>query len=88
MQSTIKKHSVVIAGHKTSISLENEFWDGLREIAQRRHSNLSDLLASLQPQGNLSSAIRLMVLEFYQTRALQSFAPSPTRVPGSREPKD
>jgi predicted DNA-binding ribbon-helix-helix protein len=62
MQSTIKKRSVVIAGHKTSISLENEFWDGLREIAERRRSTLSDLLASLQPQGNLSSAMSMTAL--------------------------
>jgi predicted DNA-binding ribbon-helix-helix protein len=69
MQSTIKKHSVVIAGHKTSVSLENEFWDGLRKIVEARRSTLSDLLASLGPQGNLSSAIRLLVLEHYRLLA-------------------
>jgi predicted DNA-binding ribbon-helix-helix protein len=69
MQSTIVKRSIVIAGHKTSVSLEDEFWKGLKEIARERDMILSDLVSSIdsaRQQGNLSSAIRLFVLNHYQ----------------------
>ena len=69
-KSTVLKRSVVIAGHKTSVSLEDEFWNGLREIAKQRGGTVSDLLAAIdadrQNTANLSSAIRLFVLGFYQ----------------------
>jgi predicted DNA-binding ribbon-helix-helix protein len=58
------KRSVIIAGHKTSISLEDEFWKALKEIAAARHWTLSKLLASINPDrpgGNLSSAIRVFI---------------------------
>jgi predicted DNA-binding ribbon-helix-helix protein len=69
MKSAIVKRSVVIAGHKTSISLGDAFWEGLREIAKGRSETLSQLVASIdedRQHGNLSSAIRLFVLGFYQ----------------------
>ena len=72
MKSPIVKRSIMIAGHKTSVSLEDAFWKGLTEIAIARHARLSDLVASIdserrqQGQGNLSSAIRLFVLCHYQ----------------------
>jgi predicted DNA-binding ribbon-helix-helix protein len=53
---------IVIAGHKTSVSLEDAFWEGLKEIAGERHTFLSDLVAAIDSErqhGNLSSAIRL-----------------------------
>jgi predicted DNA-binding ribbon-helix-helix protein len=72
MKSSIIKRSVVVGGHKTSVSLEDAFWSELREIAGGRHMTLSDLVGSIDSQrqhGNLSSAIRLFVLDFYRSRA-------------------
>jgi predicted DNA-binding ribbon-helix-helix protein len=59
------KHSVRIAGHATSVSLEPAFWEGLREIAARRHLSVNALLSQIDAErgGNLSSAIRVFVLE-------------------------
>ena len=71
MKSPIVKRSIVIAGHKTSVSLEEAFWKGLKDIAASRRATLSDLVASIDTErqhGNLSSAIRLFVLSHYQTR--------------------
>jgi len=71
MKSPVIKRSIVIAGHKTSVSLEDAFWKGLKDIAVSRHMTLSDLVATIdngRPHGNLSSAIRLFVLSHYQAR--------------------
>ena len=70
MKSPVVKRSIVIAGHKTSVSLEDAFWDALKEIAARRKITLSDLVASIdasRTQGNLSSAIRLFVLDHFRS---------------------
>lgn len=68
-KSTIEKHSVVIAGHKTSISLEKEFWQGVKEAAAAAGKTLSDFVNAIdqkrKPGTNLSSALRLAVLAFY-----------------------
>jgi predicted DNA-binding ribbon-helix-helix protein len=67
MKSLVVKRSVVIAGHKTSVSLEDPFWKALKEIAASRKMPLSNLVASVDRErehANLSSAIRLYVLEF------------------------
>jgi predicted DNA-binding ribbon-helix-helix protein len=69
MKSVVIKRSVALAGHKTSVSLEDAFWKGLKEIARQRDMTLSDLIASIdndRQYGNLSSAIRLFVLNFYR----------------------
>jgi predicted DNA-binding ribbon-helix-helix protein len=69
MKSPVVKRSIVIAGHKTSVSLEDAFWKGLKEIADARNMTLSDIVASIDSQrrhGNLSSAIRLFVLDHYR----------------------
>ena len=69
MKSPVVKRSIVIAGHKTSVSLEDAFWTALKEIANGRTITLSDLVASIDTdrrQGNLSSAIRLFVLDHYR----------------------
>jgi predicted DNA-binding ribbon-helix-helix protein len=69
MKSSILKRSIVVAGHKTSVSLEDAFWKDLREIAASRHTTLSDLVDAIDSKrlhGNLSSAIRTFVLEFYR----------------------
>ena len=71
MKSHVVKRSIVIAGHKTSVSLEDAFWDRLKDIANVQDTTLSDLVAdidSTRMQGNLSSAIRLFVLETVNRR--------------------
>jgi predicted DNA-binding ribbon-helix-helix protein len=69
MKSQVVKRSIVIDGHKTSVSLEDAFWTGLREIAQAQHATLSKLVGEIDRtrQGNLSSAIRLFVLDQVRT---------------------
>ena len=69
MKSPVVKRSIVVAGHKTSVSLEDAFWVGLKEIASGRGMTLSELVASIdtgRQHGNLSSAIRLFVLDHYR----------------------
>ena len=64
MISTVTKRSIVLKGHKTSISLEAEFWEGLRTIASRQNIKLTELLEQIdkgRKGGNLSSAIRVFV---------------------------
>ena len=71
MKSLIIKRSVVVAGHKTSVSLEDAFWKGLKDIARGRQVTLSELVGTIDSEreyGNLSSAIRLFVLDFYRTQ--------------------
>jgi len=64
-RSGIVKRSVRIAGHATSISLEAAFWQGLCDIAAARGMSVNALIAAIDAQrnGNLSSAIRLFVLD-------------------------
>ena len=72
MKSPVIKRSIVIAGHKTSVSLEDAFWTGLKDIADDRNVTLSELVSSIdtdRQHGNLSSAIRLFVLDHYQNPA-------------------
>jgi predicted DNA-binding ribbon-helix-helix protein len=71
MKSPVVKRSIVVAGHKTSVSLEDAFWKGLKEIAGTRDMTLSELVAfvdSERQHGNLSSAIRLFVLDHYRSQ--------------------
>jgi predicted DNA-binding ribbon-helix-helix protein len=66
MKSLVVKRSIVIAGHKTSVSLEDAFWGGLKETAHRQQMTLSTMVGEIdtgRQQGNLSSAIRLFVLD-------------------------
>lgn len=68
----MQKHSVTIAGHRTSISLEKEFWDGLKAIASNRGKSLADIIRQIDKErqdANLSSAIRIAVLNFYKDQA-------------------
>jgi predicted DNA-binding ribbon-helix-helix protein len=65
MKSPVVKRSIVVAGHKTSVSLEEAFWNGMKEISALRNMTLSELVGEIdgnRQQGNLSSAIRLFVL--------------------------
>ena len=75
--SQVLKRSIVIAGHKTSVTLEDAFWSALKEIAATRNISLSDLVSAIDNErqhGNLSSTIRLFVLEYY--RGLASHHPA------------
>jgi predicted DNA-binding ribbon-helix-helix protein len=69
MKSPVVKRSIIIAGHKTSVRLEDAFWKGLKDIAGSRGMTLSELVAAIDSDrrhGNLSSAIRLFVLDHYR----------------------
>jgi predicted DNA-binding ribbon-helix-helix protein len=75
MKSTIMKRSIVISGHKTSISLEDPFWSCLKEIAKSNKATLSSVVAQIESSrryGNLSSAIRLFVLEHMRAQPLSA----------------
>ncbi len=70
MKSSVVKRSIVIDGHKTSVSLEDAFWSGLKEIAEAQQAPLSMVVGEIdqtRQQGNLSSAIRLFVLDHVRT---------------------
>jgi predicted DNA-binding ribbon-helix-helix protein len=70
IKSTIVKRTIVIAGHKTSVSLEDEFWNALKVIAGKRDMRAWELVTSINSDrrhDNLSSAIRLFVLNYYQS---------------------
>jgi len=72
LKSPIVKRSILVNGHKTSVSLEDEFWGALKVIAGKRFMKLQDLVTAIDKQrqhSNLSSAIRLFVLDFYRSRA-------------------
>jgi predicted DNA-binding ribbon-helix-helix protein len=82
MKSPVIKRSIVIAGHKTSVSLEDAFWQGLKEIADERSMTLSDLVSSIDTDrrhGNLSSAIRLFVLDHYRNSGTVAEEPAVAR---------
>jgi predicted DNA-binding ribbon-helix-helix protein len=69
--SSVVKRSIVVAGHKTSVSLEDEFWTSLKEIASERDMTLAQLVATIdgnREHANLSSAIRLFVLGVFRDR--------------------
>jgi predicted DNA-binding ribbon-helix-helix protein len=71
MKSRIVKRSIMIAGHRTSVSIEEAFWQALKGIALSRTTTLCELVASIdsgREHGNLSSAIRLFVLDHFRTR--------------------
>jgi predicted DNA-binding ribbon-helix-helix protein len=77
MKSSVAKRSVVITGHKTSISLEDAFWKSLREIAHARRESLTQLINAInadRQNANLSSAVRLFVLGFYRDQVVDQIA--------------
>ena len=68
MPSTVVKRSIVVAGHKTSVSLEDSFWIGLKEIARDSHLTLSKLVNKVDTErvnANLSSALRVYVFQHF-----------------------
>lgn len=66
----IRKRSVKISGHATSVSLEEEFWIMLQNIAAQKDISVNALIAEIDGQndGNLSSAIRVYILEYMQNQ--------------------
>jgi predicted DNA-binding ribbon-helix-helix protein len=73
MKSPIIKRSIEIKGHKTSVSLEDNFWNGLHEIAATNRMPVSELLKTIDAErgeANLSSAIRVYVFSYF--RALKN----------------
>ena len=69
--SPIAKRSIVVAGHKTSVSLENEFWSALKEIARVQGATISNIVGDIdirRNEGNLSSAIRLFLFDHYRAQ--------------------
>jgi predicted DNA-binding ribbon-helix-helix protein len=83
MKSLVVKRSIIIAGHKTSVSLEDAFWNGLKQIASGCDRTLSEMVATIdtgRAHGNLSSAIRLFVLDHY--RNMIGAADVETHLPG------
>jgi len=72
MKSTVVKRSIVVGGHKTSVSLEEPFWTSMKEISQQLRVTLSELVSEIdtnRQQSNLSSAIRLFVLDNFKSLA-------------------
>jgi predicted DNA-binding ribbon-helix-helix protein len=72
MTSTIAKRSVVIDGHKTSVSLEEPFWQAVRAITDKRKITISELLREIdqnRDNANLSSAVRTFVLDQFRQQA-------------------
>ncbi|MDR3519047.1 MAG: ribbon-helix-helix domain-containing protein [Azospirillaceae bacterium] len=67
---SVRKRSVTIAGHETSVSLETVFWDVLRQIATEREQSINTLIEEIDRgrHGNLSSAIRVFVLRTLMQR--------------------
>jgi predicted DNA-binding ribbon-helix-helix protein len=86
MKSPVVKRSIVINGHKTSVSLEETFWSSVKEIAAAGDKTLSELTSEIdsrRQQGDLSSAIRLFVLDhFFDCLPMsQNYSPSgPPRI--------
>jgi len=82
MKSAVIKRSVVVNGRKTSVSLENEFWDALRQVAKQSKLSVASLLVEIERSRttiNLSSAIRIFLLNYFRTQNLD-------RQPVSRGP--
>jgi predicted DNA-binding ribbon-helix-helix protein len=87
-KSLVIKRSIVVGGHKTSVSIEDDFWAALREIALRDRATLSGLVGSIdsqRQQGNLSSAVRLFVLNDYRRRIEVEASANPGAWPATRE---
>jgi predicted DNA-binding ribbon-helix-helix protein len=84
MKSLAKKRSIVIGGHKTSISLEEPFWTALKEIAKQRDVTLSELVKGIdtdREHDNLSSAVRLFVLAAHHTETVGDHDPGVSAIP-------
>jgi predicted DNA-binding ribbon-helix-helix protein len=82
MQPSVPKHSLVVNGHITSISLEDQFWTALKEIATSRDKTVSELVSIIDAgrhSSNLSSAVRLFILDYYRRLAAPGAVPETER---------
>jgi predicted DNA-binding ribbon-helix-helix protein len=71
MKSRVMKRSALVDGRQTSVTLEDEFWTALKEIAATQNVGISQLISTIDSQRqhiNLSSAIRVYVLSYYRER--------------------
>jgi predicted DNA-binding ribbon-helix-helix protein len=71
MKTTVRKHSILLGGHKTSVSLEDAFWHALKKLARENRVTTSGMAAQIdgtRESHNLSSAIRLFVLQHYRSK--------------------
>jgi predicted DNA-binding ribbon-helix-helix protein len=87
-KSPVVKRSVVLVGHRTSVSLEDAFWTSLKEIAAARQTTLSKLVETIDAgrmHGNLSSAIRLFVLDQYRSQPQAADSVQPDEAQSSGE---
>lgn len=78
LRSVVIKRSIILDGHKTSVSLENEFWEGLREIVDAKKTTVSILVGQIDRERdncNLSSAIRVYVFNYFRQRDRSSSSP-------------
>ena len=83
MKSLVIRRPIIIAGRMTGVTVEDAFWNALHEIAKQRHETLSHLVASIDAErkhANLSSAIRLYVLEFYRAALDPSIRKKPLAI--------
>jgi predicted DNA-binding ribbon-helix-helix protein len=89
MNSSVKKHSIVISSRKTSISLEDAFWACVRQIARERATTLSELIGMIDAGrngSNLSSAIRVFVLDHYSNNVASAVRELSDQSAGLSEP--
>lgn len=73
----IRKRSVIVSGHRTSVSLEEIFWEALAELAAERRVSVNHLVTEIDRENpsNLSSAIRIHILQTFRERAAQAHKP-------------
>jgi predicted DNA-binding ribbon-helix-helix protein len=83
MKSKIARRTIIIGGRKTSLSLEDAFWNEFKMIAAERSTTLSELVSSInssRKQPNLTSAIRLFVLNYYMHAGERQALAAPQRI--------
>ncbi|MCC9626107.1 ribbon-helix-helix domain-containing protein [Thalassospira sp. MA62] len=90
MDDAVRKRSVTIAGHRTSFSLEDAFWDELVSIAERQQKTLAEMVVEIdtEREGNLSSALRLFILRDLQERLTSATNNGDVATPTFDAPED
>lgn len=83
MPTTVKKRSVVVGGHRTSISLEQAFWEALQQMAAAQGKTINQMVSDIDAarSGNLSSAIRVWILDRAKEGLLQPMGTAARAVP-------